>query len=361
MSHLKTNKRRTFVAAAAVVCVAGVVAAAVLMYLRLPSAASSLVKAQALAPARGEATGGTVVLASPGRVEGLSEAVEVGAGADGVLTRVLVREGQHVAAGQTVATVSCADLAGEVEVARAAVAVGEEAKARLLRGSRAEERRRVAAETSAAEASLRQTKLQYDRVVSLVESGDVAREEYDRARRDLDVAQAARSAARARELLANAPPLPEEVGRADAEIRAARGKVRAGAERLEKCDIKSPITGTVLRAHMKAGETVSTVYPRPVVTVADTSRLRVRAEVDERDIGRVREGQKVLVLVDAYPGNRLAGRVASLGEVMGLKRVRTGDPAEKSDRDVLEVMVDLGGYEGRLVVGLRVTVQFLSE
>jgi hypothetical protein len=46
---------------------------------------------------------------------------------------------------------------------------------------------------------------------------------------------------------------------------------------------------------------------------------------------------------------------------MGRKKVRTGDPAEKSDRDVLEVLVDLVETDARLVIGLRVTVQFLSK
>lgn len=41
--------------------------------------------------------------------------------------------------------------------------------------------------------------------------------------------------------------------------------------------------------------------------------------------------------------------------------VRTGDPAEKSDRDVLEVLVDLEEKDDRLVVGLRTTVQFVGK
>ncbi len=112
---------------------------------------------------------------------------------------------------------------------------------------------------------------------------------------------------------------------------------------------------------MKAGETVSTVFPRPIVTMANTSELRVRAEVDERDIGRVSLGQRVKVLSDAFPDKTIEGRVSRIEELMGRKKVRTGDPGEKSDRDVLEVLIDLQGKEKALVIGLRVTVQFLSH
>jgi hypothetical protein len=53
--------------------------------------------------------------------------------------------------------------------------------------------------------------------------------------------------------------------------------------------------------------------------------------------------------------------VASFGELMGRKRVRTGDPAEKSDRDVLEVLIDMDERDERLVIGLRATVRFLAQ
>ena len=117
----------------------------------------------------------------------------------------------------------------------------------------------------------------------------------------------------------------------------------------------------MLRVHLMPGETVSTVMPRPVISLADLSRLRVRTEVDERDLGRLRIGQSVTVFSDAFPDKQFAGRVASFGSLMGRKQVRTGDPAEKSDRDVLEVLVELDERDERLVVGLRTTVRFLAQ
>jgi HlyD family secretion protein len=302
-----------------------------------------------------------VILASPGRVEGRSEVVEVGAGVDGVLTAVLVREGQKVTAGQTVALVSCADLQRDLEASRALVESGRQARVRLVRGSREEERQRASADTASAEAVLNQAELRFERMSRLFESGDMARETVDKARRDLDVARASLEATRQRERLANAPPLPEELARADAEVKSAEERMNAAAARLGKCAVKAPISGTVLRTHLKAGETVSSVFPRPVISMADTAHLRVRAEVDERDIGRVGEGQKVKVLVDAYPGREFSGHVSSVGGLMGRKKVSTGDPAEKSDRDVLEVLIDLAKPDTRLVVGLRVTAQFLVD
>ena len=304
---------------------------------------------------------GAVVLAAPGRVEGQSEVVEVGAGADGVLTELLVSEGQQVAAGQPLARIACADIEAERESARATVEAARQTRARLLRGSRDEERSIAAGEITAAEAKLKQAQQHYERMTSLYETGDMPRATYEQALRDRDVAASTLRAARDRQSLINAAALPEDLARAEAEIRVAEGRVNAFAARLDKCIVRAPMAGRVLRVNLKPGETVSTIAPRPVVSLADTSRLRVRVEVDERDLGRIQLGQTATVAVDAFPGRQFAARVSQLGALMGRKQVRTGDPAEKSDRDVLEVLVDLDERDERLVVGLRTTVRFLAQ
>jgi HlyD family secretion protein len=302
-----------------------------------------------------------VVLAAPGRVEGQSEVIEVGTGADGILTAVRVHEGQQVRAGEVLATVACNDLEAERQAALAAIESARQSRQRLLRGSRDEERRIAANEVASAEAVLKQAQSHYQRQTSLYETGDIARAQWEQARRDQEVAAAALRAAQDRVALVNATALPEELARADAEIRAAENRAEALAARADKCVIRAPQAGRVLRVHLLPGETVSTVMPRPVVSLADLSRLRVRAEVDERDLGRLRIGQAVMVAADAFPEKQFAGRVASFGALMGRKQVRTGDPAEKSDRDVLEVLIDLDERDERLVVGLRTSVRFLAQ
>jgi len=64
------------------------------------------------------------------------------------------------------------------------------------------------------------------------------------------------------------------------------------------------------------------------------------------------------VISDAWPGKTFAARIDRQTPVMGRRRTLTGDPAEKSDRDVLEWLVDLQPSAQELPLGLRVTVQF---
>ena len=56
---------------------------------------------------------------------------------------------------------------------------------------------------------------------------------------------------------------------------------------LNKTEIRSPLTGTVLRKLRRPGEMVSEAQDMPIVSVGDLSVLRVRAEVNDADIARV--------------------------------------------------------------------------
>jgi len=109
---------------------------------------------------------------------------------------------------------------------------------------------------------------------------------------------------------------------------------------------------------MQPGEIFSVATPQPILFLADLSRIRVRAEVDERDVGLLRTGQTARVLADAFPGEEFQATVAAIEHLMRRQKVRSGDPAEKNDRDVLEVLLDLSKTAKRLPVGLRVAVQF---
>jgi HlyD family secretion protein len=302
-----------------------------------------------------------VVFASTGRVEGLSDTTQVGAAADGLLKAIYVKEHQFVTKGTLMGEIACDDLNAMSQTALAEADGIRQARTRLLRGARDEEKRIAAKKTEAAHATLAETTSRLSMQHALYEGGEISRSAYEQADRDFGVAQADYQAAvRTEELLA-APPLEEDKARADAEVLAAEGRVRTAQERIRKCAILAPISGTVLRVYARAGESFSTVTPRPLFSLADTSARRVKAEVDERDLGKVTIGQNVIIQADGLDGKKLNGTVASISAVMGRKSVYSGDPSDKIDRDVLEAVIDLTHDAQSLPIGLRVTVQFLSS
>jgi HlyD family secretion protein len=302
----------------------------------------------------------TVAFASPGRVEGASETTQVGAAADGVLKAVYVKEGQFVKRGTLLGEIACDELQASLQTAIAEADGARQARTRILRGARDEEKKIATEKTAAARATFEEAKSRLEMYRALYQKEQISRASFEQTVRDLGVAEAnLQAAVRTEELLA-APPLQEDKARADAEVLAAEGRVRTVQERIGKCLIPAPIDGTILRVYARRGESFSTVTPRPLFSLADTSSQHIKAEIDERDLDKVAMGQRVVVQADALDGKRLSGSVVRISAMMGRKSISTGDPSDKSDRDILEAVIDLEDNARSLPIGLRVTVQFLT-
>lgn len=302
-----------------------------------------------------------VLFAASGRIEGLSDTIDVAAATDGVLKAVYVTEGQFVAKDTVLGEIGCDDLKAALESSAAEADASRQARTRLLRGARPEERQVAAQKTAAARATLAEASAQIKRQRVLYKGGEISAADYERAKRDFNVALADFKAAVRSEHLVTASPLPEDKARADAEVAAAEDRVREAEERLKKCEILAPISATVLRVNARPGESFSTVTPRSLFTLADVSGRRVKAEIDERDVSRIAVGQPVIVSAEEGSGQAFNGTVESVSSVMGRKSVFADDPADKLDRDVLEATISLGPDAKPLPVGLRVTVRFLSS
>jgi len=301
----------------------------------------------------------SVLVACPGRIEGRSDTVEVGAAADGVVQSIHVREGQKVKAGDTLAEIGCSDLQSALRVSQAEAESVRQARARLLRGSRPEEREEAAQRTRAARAEVEHTSAELNRATQLSEAQAISKASFDQARRNYEVAEAQLKEAARNEELVNAGPTTEDAAKADADLRAAVDRIRLAEQKAGKCTVVAPVNGTILRVDLRAGESFSTVAPHPLFTIADLSGRRVRAEVDERDIGKIHVGQNAILTSEAFPNKHFNGKLSRIASIMGRKSVITGDPADKSDRDVLEAIVDLQPSADALPMGLRVTVQFV--
>jgi len=274
---------------------------------------------------------------------------------------VYVKEGEFVKRGTLLGEIACDDLRPALQTAMAEADSARQARARLLRGARDEEKKIASEKTAAARATFEEAKSRLNMQRALYQKEQISRASYDQAVRDLGVAEANLQAALRTEELLAAPPLQEDLARADADVLAAEGRARTVQERIGKCSIVAPIDGTVLRVYARRGESFSTVTPRPLFSLADTSARHIKAEVDERDVDKLSVGQTVIIQADALEGKKLRGLVSRISAMMGRKSINTGDPSDKSDRDILEAVIDLDDNSRPLPIGLRVTVQFLSN
>lgn len=296
--------------------------------------------------------------AARGRVEGAtSQEIKLAARTFGRLLEVDVTDGDPVHKGQTVATLENRDARGRVDEARAALAGAQANLEKLLNGARPEERSAARAEMEEAQAAAENARQQYDRVQRLFkEGGVVSQSALDQAERDGKMTQSKLESLRQRYQLIMAPPRPEDVAAAQAEVGVARARLVQAEDYYDNTFIRSPVDGVVVKRFMNPGESISyeSLY-QPIISVADTTRLMVRAEVDETDIGKVQIGQRAEIRCDAFPGQAFFGRVTHISGGLGKKKIQTDNPTEKIDTDILETFIEVDPGSP-LRVGLRVDV-----
>src|SRR6202007_120151 len=118
--------------------------------------------------------------------------------------------------------------------------------------------------------------------------------------------------------------------------------------------------GVVLQVDAAKGELALPTSQSPLLVMGDLSAVRVRAEVDQQYLGKIRVGQNVVVRAAAFRGRAFDGKVSSIARVVGPSRINVGDPRKFNDADVLAVVVDLPD-PGPLVVGQQVEGFFKSH
>jgi HlyD family secretion protein len=151
------------------------------------------------------------------------------------------------------------------------------------------------ASLSQAEATVRETEARRNRVVNLAKNRTVSEQ-------DVEIVEAELSRAKA------------SVANAVAQIRIAEAALAIEKTTLEKAVIRSPINGIVLDRTIEPGQTVASSFQTPVLfTLAEDLReMRLHVDVDEADVGHVKEGQEATFSVDAYPARNFSAHVQSV-------------------------------------------------
>jgi HlyD family secretion protein len=205
--------------------------------------------------------------------------VEVGSELSGIIETVFVDYNDRVTHGQVMARLDTRKFAADELQSKARLVAAEA----LL-----QERRATAVE---AEAAMRRMDS-----VRRASNGRVP------SRQDYDAASA--TAARARALVASA----------EAEIQVARARLDFDSTNLEKAEIRSPIDGVVLSREVDPGQTIAASLQAPkLFTLAeDLAQMELEVDVDEADVGQVREGQDATFTVDAYPDRSFPARITQL-------------------------------------------------
>lgn len=331
---MKNTSLRDFLRPAAPVLLAGALAAALL----LPSCRRGSSSAS-----------GELVLS--GNLE-VNDA-QLGFKTAGRLVERAVSEGDHVTAGQLVARLDDAEQRAQLALRQAELAATEAALAELEAGSRPQEIAAAAATLRSVEAERDRVRLDHARQRELRAKEVISDRDFESIDAQLKVAEARASEAAERLKLVREGPRAETISQARARTEQARAAVALATTLLENTRLVSPLTGTVLAHHIEPGEFVSP--GTPVVTVAETSQLWVRAYLNQPDLGRVRHGQQVIVRTDSFPGRDFTGTVGFIASEAEFTPKTVQTPKERV-KLVFRLKVDLANPKDELKPGMPADV-----
>ncbi|MDY4408540.1 MAG: efflux RND transporter periplasmic adaptor subunit [Prevotella sp.] len=196
-----------------------------------------------------------------GTIEPVTQ-VDVGTQVSGIVSKLYVDYNSVVKKGQVIAELDKTNLISELNISKAAL--------------------------NDAQSTLKYQKANYDRYHTLYSKGLVSADDYESALLSYRQAQDA--------------------------VRQKKESVAKAQTNLGYATITSPIDGVVLAKEVEEGQTVAASFNTPTLfTIAqDLTDMRVIADVDEADIGVVKEGERVSFTVDAFPNDTFEGEVTQV-------------------------------------------------
>ncbi len=303
----------------------------------------------------GEAQGWQAV--APGVVEPRSGKIKLVAPVPGRIAQVLVKVNDTVFAGEALIKLQDRTARARLGKADAQVALRRRIRGSRMPGGRAGDRRRAEEEVVDAEREVVAARAAVDRAAAAWRAGRRSRDDVEKARASLKRAQATlgtRREALRRIEADSSTPLPSEN---ESELNIARFDWRSAQAALDKLTIRAPIDGTILQINQHIGELATPSSQRPLLVLGDLSSLRVRAEVDERDLAAIRVGQSVVIRTTALEEKKFTGTVAFIAPIVEAARINGSSQRNLSDVNVAEVLIDMADSAG-LVVGMKVDVYF---
>ncbi len=293
------------------------------------------------------------VAAAPGRVEPGSGEFRLGSAILGKVADVPVKVNDEVEAGELLIR-----LDDEESRARLAAAEAEEGLRRRERDNQPKTSGREDVTKGedgvySAEREVTGARFELDAALAAKRRGEATDQQLADSRRRLQKAEERVERERLAYARAQAKSNLPAPNAFESALTSARANVALAATQLDKTRIRAPKAGTVLELHAKQGEVVAPSPEQPLVVVGDMSVVRVKAEVDDGDVAKIKVGQKAFVRSINYPGKDFEGTVTSLAPTMATPRISPRGPRRASDIEVLEMTIKLEG-DPPLLPGMRV-------
>jgi HlyD family secretion protein len=284
------------------------------------------------------------VISTNGKIEPINS-FEAHAPAPATVNKVLVAEGDRVKVGQLLVKLDDAEARSQAAHALAQLRSAEAALSGIKAGGTQEELLTSRADLTKAQAEQAEAQRNLKAIQKLQQSGGASPAEVEAAQSRLKKADADVQLLQAK---VNGRYSSPEVARVEASAAEARAAYAAAQELLHHSNVTAPFAGTVYQLPVKPGGYVN--GGDLLVQVANLEKVRVRAFVDEPEIGRLAKGQKVEIKWDAIPGRTWDGSLTRVPTSVTMVGTRT----------VGEITSEIDNSDRKLLPNVNVNVSIIS-
>lgn len=297
------------------------------------------------------------VAAAPGRVETRGGEIRIASGMLGRVAEVLVKVNDRIEDGELMIRLEDDEARARLSAAEAeAGARKRERDVQAVTQGREDIAKAEDAVFSAGRA-LTGARVELDYALAARRAGNGPEQQLGDARKRYADARDRLARERLAFAKAQAKPNITSPSRLESALSAARAEVEVAEALLDRTRIRAGAAGTVLQLNAKLAEMVAPTPEQPLVFLGDLSVLRVKAEVEESDVAKIKLGQKAFVRTSSYPGRDFEGKVAALAPSLAPPRIGFRGPRRATDVEVLEVTIELDGSTP-LLPGMRTDAFF---
>lgn len=296
-------------------------------------------------------------VAAVGLVEPASENIELSCSVSGMVTGLYVKAGDKVKQGQRLFTVDDRDVAAQLGVKRAALALAEARFEKLEQAPRAEEIPPAEAKVDEAKAQLADAEVQVKLIHSVSDRRAVREEDVKRRELNYEAAKARVEQAEKDLALLKAGTWKPDLQIARAEVGQASAEVRELETDLARLTMMAPVDGTVLQNKVRLGQYAQCgPLAEPLMIFGGGNELHVRADVDESDAWRVPVGANAVAYLRGNSQFRFPLEFVRFEPYVIPKKSLTGDATERVDTRVLQLIYRFRDPKANVFDGQQVDV-----
>ena len=271
---------------------------------------------------------------------------------------ILVEEGDRVTQGQVLAHLHMELLDAQLAEIEATLQAQQQLVAKLNAGNRPEEIQQGEAQLKAAQAHAKSANDSYQRMRALLARKLAAEEDVENMQALADVAQAQAEVAEQTLTLLRIGPREEDIAIAYAQLQAHQAALTAARQRRQDATLTAPADGVIRNRILEPGDMA---FPSvPVLTLAFTEPVWVRAYLSEIMLGRVQPGAKAVIYSDSYPDKQYAGWVGFISPTAEFTP-KTVQTPELRTRLVYSIRVFACNPQYELRLGMPVTVSLALD